>query len=188
VYLTAVVLSQGRSEHEMAFSAFAKHAVSRSGAVVCGVIGFYHHMGVWSALLGAIGWLIVFDHVGYLLRRRYSDRARAWLSQRHPIGRAGGQLVNALHSWVGDPGGASAAYRTFVVNNTATAVVWGTAYAAVGYLMTARWYRVQTDSTGQAAALAGAGVILGIALTVYQHRLRPDRNTQGASPTGSRAE
>jgi hypothetical protein len=31
VYLTAVVLSQGRSEYEMTFSAFAKHAMSRSG-------------------------------------------------------------------------------------------------------------------------------------------------------------
>ncbi len=77
VYLTAVVLTQGRSEHEMAFSAFTKHAVSRSGAAVYGVIGFHHHVGVWPALLGAVGWLIAFDHVGYLLRRRYSDRAQA---------------------------------------------------------------------------------------------------------------
>ena len=68
-YVTAVVLTQGSSEPEMAFSAFTKHAVSRSGAAVCGVIGFHHHVGVWPALLGAVGWLIAFDHVGYLLRR-----------------------------------------------------------------------------------------------------------------------
>jgi membrane protein DedA with SNARE-associated domain len=163
----------------MALPAFTKHALSRSGAAVCGVIGFHHHLGVWPALMGAIGWLIAFDHVGYLLRRRYSDRAQAWLSQWQPTGRASSRLVNSLHKWVADPSRVAAAYRTFVVNNTASAVAWGGAFAGVGYLLTARWYRAQTDWTSQAAALTGAGVILGIALTVYQHRHSADYDARG---------
>jgi AcrR family transcriptional regulator len=47
VHLTAVMLIHGRSEHEIAFSAFTKHAVPRSGAAVSGVIGFLHHVGMW---------------------------------------------------------------------------------------------------------------------------------------------
>lgn len=167
----------------MAFSAFTRHAVSRSGAAVCGVIGFHHHVGVWPALLGAVGWLIAFDHVGYLLRRRYSDRAQAWLSQWQPTGWASSRLVNSVREWVADPSRVGAAYLTFVVNNTASAVVWGAAFAGLGYLLTARWYGAQTDWTRLAAALTGAGMILGIALTVYQHQHRADRDARGGPPT-----
>lgn len=138
----------------------------------------------WPALLGAVGWLIAFDQVGYLLRRRYTDRAQAWLSQWQPTGRASSRLVNAVHKWVADPSRESAAYRTFVVNNTASALVWGAAFAGLGYLLTARWYRAQTEWTSQAAAVTGVGVILGIALTVYQRQRRADRNARGGPPTG----
>jgi hypothetical protein len=154
----------------MAFPAFAKHGVSRSGTTVCGVIGFEQHMGVWPALLGAIGWLIAFDHIGYLLRRRYGDIARAWLSRGRSKGWARCRPMNYLCKWLGDPGWAGASYRTFLQNNTASAVVWGAAFVGVGYLLTARWHGGQTDWTSPAAALTGAGVLLGIALTVYQQR------------------
>jgi membrane protein DedA with SNARE-associated domain len=162
----------------MALPAFAKHALSRSGAAVCGVIGFHQHMGIWPALLGAIGWLIAFDHIGYLLRRRYSDRVRAWLSRWHPIGWAGSRLVNSVRKWVADPSRMRASYRTFVVDNTANATVWGSAFVGVGYLLTARWHGGHTNGISQAAALTGAGVILGVALTIYQHRHTADHNVR----------
>jgi membrane protein DedA with SNARE-associated domain len=134
------------------------------------VLGFEQHLGVWPALLGGIGWLIVSDQAGYLLRRRYGARLWARLSRWQPPGRVNRCLRASFRSVVGQPSRHTASYRRFVVINTVGAVAWGAAFVGAGYLLAARWHSGRTEWTSPAPMLAVAGVILGTALAVHQHR------------------
>lgn len=161
----------------------AMRGVPRIGSAVCGVLGFEQQLGLGLALLGGVGGLIGSDHVGYVLRRRYADRARARLTRWQPKRRVHRWLIALLHLLVGDPRRLSASYRAFAVTNTVSAVVWGGAFVGVGYVLAARWHTGGTSWASPALAVAATGVLLGLAVTVGRRRRSVDTITDESTPT-----
>jgi hypothetical protein len=157
----------------------ARHGASR-------VLGFEQHLGVWAALLCAIGWAIAFDHAAYSLRYRYADRAQAWMSQWRPNTRAGNWFIATARKSVGHRSRPDRSYPIFLMTNTASTFAGSAVFVGVGYLLTARWYDGRTDWTSAAAGLAVTGVIVGIALSAG-HRFRCLRSMRrpGSSPQSS---
>jgi hypothetical protein len=77
-----------------------KSGVTRGRSALCGVFGFQQHLGLGSALLGGLGWLIASDHAAFLLRRRYGPRIQAHLRRWQANRRLPTRLIALLHARV----------------------------------------------------------------------------------------
>ena len=147
-----------------------KRGITRSGSALCGVVGFEQHLGLWSALIGGVGWLIALDHGGYFLRRRYGARTKVRLSGWQPT-RPGARLLRALlHRLIGDPRAIrTISYPRFAFIHAASALVWGSVFVGVGYVLAARWSGGGFSWTCPWIFVVAAGLIFAIALTT-RHR------------------
>ncbi len=163
----------------------AKSGLTRSGSTLCGVVGFQQHLGLGSALLGGLGWLIASDHAGFLLRRRYGPRIQLHLRRWQPTRRLPTWLIGMLHVRAVLSGRlASTPYRVFALINTIGAVGWGAAFVWTGYVLARSWHGGQPTWSDIALLLtttAALGIDLG--LRHRAHRSRPThhiRRPQGA--------
>lgn len=148
-----------------------KRGITRSGSALCGVVGFEQHLGLWSALIGGVDWLIAMDHGGYFLRRRYGARTKVRLSGWQPT-RPGARLLRAvLHRLIGDPRAIRAiSYARFAFIDAASALVWGSVFVGFGYVLAARWSGGGFNWTSLWVFVVAAGLILAIALTTRHRR------------------
>jgi hypothetical protein len=154
----------------------AKSGIARSGSALCGVIGFQQHLGLGSAVVGGLGWLIASDHAGFLLRRRYGPRIQARVRRWQSKSRLPTRLIAPLHARVVLRGHlAKTPYRVFAVINTIGAVVWGAAFVSAGYVGAGLSHSGRPNWTGLAVLLTAAAAILGIDLVLRRrtHRSRP---------------
>jgi hypothetical protein len=143
----------------------AKSGITRSGSALCGVLGFQQHLGLGSAVLGGLGWLIASDHAGFLLRRRYGPRIQAHVRRWQSKSRLPTRLIAPLHARVALPGHlAKTPYRVFALINTIGAVVWGAAFVSAGYVLARLWHSGRPDWTDLAVLLTVAAVSLDLVL------------------------
>ncbi len=132
----------------------AKRGVTRIGSALCGVFGFQQHLGLWTALFGGVGWLVVSDQAGFLLRRRYGTRLRARLSRWKSRGRLRPRLAASLQVMVALPEHLGATpYRVFALINTVGAVAWGALFVGIGYFLACLWDGGRPNRTGPALLL-----------------------------------
>ena len=111
----------------------AKRGRTRSRSALCGVLAFDQNLGLWPALLGGIGWIVAFDHGGYLLRRRYGARMLASVATLERRRGHTARLCKPLRALAGDAGLTAAAYPVFTVVNAVSALVLGAASVGSGY-------------------------------------------------------
>ncbi|MDT5161807.1 MAG: hypothetical protein QOC90_2117 [Mycobacterium sp.] len=156
--------------------AVAKSGITRSGSALCGVIGFQQHLGLGSAVVGGLGWLIASDHAGFLLRRRYGPGIQARVRRWQSKSRLPTSLIAPLHARVVLRGHlAKTPYRVFAVINTIGAVVWGAAFVSAGYVGAGLSHSGRPNWTDLVVVLTAAPVILGIDVVLRRraHRSRP---------------
>jgi hypothetical protein len=154
----------------------AKSGITRSGSALCGVVGFQQHLGLGSAALGGLGWLIASDHAGFLLRRRYGPGIQARVRRWQSKSRLPTRLIAPLHARIALPGHlAKTPYRVFALINTLGAVVWGAAFVSAGYVLARLWHSGRPNWTDLVVVLTAAPVILGIDVVLRRraHRSRP---------------
>jgi hypothetical protein len=149
----------------------AKSGITRGGSALCGVFGFQQHLGLGSALLGGLGWLIAADHAGFLLRRRYGPRIQARLRRWQTNRRLPTRLSALLHARVVLPDHlARTPYRVFALVNTIAALVWGAAFVGTGYVVARSWHGGRANWTDLALLLTTTAAILGIDLALRRRR------------------
>src|SRR6476469_2360540 len=113
-----------------------------------------------AAILGAV----IGDSIGYAVGKRWGDRmlhetigrlplvrhltsAKEFVRKRGPQAVFIGRFTAALRVLVpGLSGMAGLPYPTFLLYNVLGAVLWGTAFAVLGYVAKNAWERVATDA------------------------------------------
>jgi hypothetical protein len=136
------------------------------------VLGFQQHVGLWLSLLGGVGWLVASDHAGYLLRRRYGAHLRVRLSRWQAKGSVLQRpLVLTLHMLSGDARRvAAASYPVFALVNAGSALLWGSTFVGVGYLLAGLWHSGRTNWPSLVLVLASTVASLTLALSERHRR------------------
>jgi hypothetical protein len=149
----------------------AKSGITRGGSALCGVFGFQQHLGLGSALLGGLGWLIAADHAGFLLRRRYGPRIQARLRRWQANRRLPTRLIALLHARLVLPDHlARTPYRVFALINTIGALAWGAPFVWTGYVLARSWHGCRHNWTDLALLLPATAAALGIDLALRRRR------------------
>jgi membrane-associated protein len=151
-----------------------------------------------AAILGAV----IGDSIGYAVGKRWGDRmlhgtigrlpivrrelerhltsAKAFVRKRGPQAVFIGRFTAALRVLVpGLSGMAQLPYPTFLLYNVLGAVLWGTAFAVLGYVARNAWERVAAD-----ASHAGLALLALVALGLIAAPARAAARLNGPSPWG----
>jgi len=147
-----------------------------------------------AAILGAV----IGDSIGYAVGKRWGhqmlhgsvgrlpivrhelakhlESAKGFVRRRGPQAVFIGRFTAALRVLVpGLSGMAELPYPTFLLYNVLGAIVWGTAFAVLGYVAKNAWERVATDARDAGLALL-ALIVLGLFIaTVVRRRRERDR-------------
>jgi undecaprenyl-diphosphatase len=136
---------------------------------------------------------VIGDSIGYAVGKRWGDRmlhgtigrlpivrhelerhltsSKAFVRKRGPQAVFIGRFTAALRVLVpGLSGMAELPYPTFLFYNVLGAVLWGTAFAVLGYVAKDAWERVAADASHAGLALLALVALGLIAATIFRRR------------------
>jgi membrane protein DedA with SNARE-associated domain/membrane-associated phospholipid phosphatase len=175
-------------------SAFVGFVVPGEVAVILGgVVAYQGRAPLWAIIVAGVSGAIVGDSVGYLIGRRWGSRllkgsighlpiirrhidehlesARAYVRRRKGGAVFFGRFTAALRVLVpGLAGMSDVHYPTFAAYNVASGVLWGSLFAALGYVAGASYQRVEKIA-GRIGLLLLALIVMGLVASRASRRL-----------------